>query len=96
MAGQRPLARVDRRDAEPDAAGVENEGFEGPPEGQGGDPGAAWRGKLRELVDLQGRLNAEATASAERTQGQARTVAGLLVLLGILAVSAQGWLARRG
>ena len=43
----------------------------------------AWRGKLRELVDLQGRLNAEATASAERTQGQARTVAGLLVLLAI-------------
>ncbi|EHL22408.1 MULTISPECIES: methyl-accepting chemotaxis protein [unclassified Acidovorax] len=43
----------------------------------------AWRGKLRELVDLQGRLNAEATASAERTQVQARTVAGLLVLLAI-------------
>ena len=43
----------------------------------------AWRGKLRELVDLQGRLNAEATATAERTQGQARTVAGLLVLLAI-------------
>ena len=41
----------------------------------------AWRAKLRELITLQGTLNAEATAAAESTQSRARWVAGLLVLL---------------
>jgi methyl-accepting chemotaxis protein len=43
----------------------------------------AWRTKLGELIDLQNTLNAEATASAEHTQSQARVVGGLLVLLAI-------------
>ena len=43
----------------------------------------AWRGKLAELIDLQNKLNAEATASAKDTQSQARLVGGLLVLLAI-------------
>ena len=43
----------------------------------------AWRAKLGELIELQNTLNAEATASTERTQGQARLVGGLLVLLAI-------------
>ena len=43
----------------------------------------AWRAKLGELIELQNSLNAEATASAERTQSQARWVGGLLVLLAI-------------
>ena len=43
----------------------------------------AWRAKLRELIELQNTLNAEATASAESTQTRARTVGGLLVLLAI-------------
>ena len=41
----------------------------------------AWRAKLRELIELQNTLNAEATASAEQTQSSARVVGGLLVLL---------------
>jgi len=43
----------------------------------------AWRAKLRELIELQNTLNAEATASTEQTQGNARLVGGLLVLLAI-------------
>nr|WP_295944151.1 methyl-accepting chemotaxis protein [uncultured Acidovorax sp.] len=43
----------------------------------------AWRAKLRELIELQNTLNAEATASAEQTQSSARVVGGLLVLLAI-------------
>ena len=43
----------------------------------------AWRAKLGELIELQNTLNAEATASAEHTQSQARVVGGLLVLLAI-------------
>ena len=43
----------------------------------------AWRTKLGELIDLQNTLNAEATASAEQTQSQARLVGGLLVALAI-------------
>ncbi|RZJ59755.1 MAG: HAMP domain-containing protein, partial [Acidovorax sp.] len=43
----------------------------------------AWRAKLRELIELQNTLNAEATASAESTQSQARAIGGLLVLLAI-------------
>ena len=43
----------------------------------------AWRSKLRELIELQNTLNAEATASAEQTQSSARVVGGLLVLLAI-------------
>ena len=43
----------------------------------------AWRSKLAELIDLQNKLNAEATASAKDTQSQARLVGGLLVLLAI-------------
>ncbi|MDH4418104.1 methyl-accepting chemotaxis protein [Acidovorax sp. HMWF029] len=43
----------------------------------------AWRNKLGELIELQNTLNAEATASSEQTQGQARLVGGLLVLLAI-------------
>ncbi|MBL7088742.1 methyl-accepting chemotaxis protein [Acidovorax sp.] len=43
----------------------------------------AWRAKLRELIELQNTLNAEATASAEQTQSSARMVGGLLVLLAI-------------
>ncbi|AOG24518.1 methyl-accepting chemotaxis protein [Acidovorax sp. RAC01] len=42
-----------------------------------------WRAKLRELIELQNTLNAEATASAEQTQSRARTVGGLLVTLAI-------------
>ena len=43
----------------------------------------AWRAKLRELIELQNTLNAEATVSAEQTQSSARGVGGLLVLLAI-------------
>ena len=43
----------------------------------------AWRAKLRELIELQNTLNAEATASTEQTQSSARVVGGLLVLLAI-------------
>ena len=43
----------------------------------------AWRAKLRELIELQNTLNAEATSSAEQTQSSARVVGGLLVLLAI-------------
>ncbi len=43
----------------------------------------AWRAKLRELIELQNTLNAEATVSAEQTQSSARMVGGLLVLLAI-------------
>jgi len=43
----------------------------------------SWRAKLRELIELQNTLNAEATASAEQTQSRARTVGGLLVTLAI-------------
>ncbi|MBV7542388.1 methyl-accepting chemotaxis protein [Acidovorax sp. sic0104] len=43
----------------------------------------AWRAKLRELIDLQNTLNAEATASAEATQTRARAVGSVLVLLAI-------------
>ncbi|MBT9513901.1 MAG: HAMP domain-containing protein [Acidovorax sp.] len=43
----------------------------------------AWRAKLRELIELQNALNAEAMASTEQTQGNARLVGGLLVLLAI-------------
>ncbi|MBV7428911.1 HAMP domain-containing protein [Acidovorax sp. sif1233] len=43
----------------------------------------AWRAKLRELIELQNSLNADATASAEQTQSNARMVGGLLVLLAI-------------
>ena len=44
---------------------------------------AQWRAKLRELIDLQNTLSAEATASAEQTQLRARTVAAVLVALAI-------------
>ncbi|CAN7198724.1 methyl-accepting chemotaxis protein [Acidovorax sp. LjRoot74] len=43
----------------------------------------AWRAKLRELIELQNALNAEATASSAQTQGHARLVGGLLVALAI-------------
>jgi len=43
----------------------------------------AWRAKLGELIELQNTLNAQATATAEHTQSQARMVAGLLVVLAI-------------
>ncbi|MFN7857805.1 MAG: methyl-accepting chemotaxis protein [Acidovorax sp.] len=43
----------------------------------------AWRAKLRELIELQNTINAEATLSAEQTQSRARAVGGLLVALAI-------------
>lgn len=43
----------------------------------------AWRAKLSELIDLQNKLNAEATASAEHTQSRSRVAGVLLVLLAI-------------
>jgi methyl-accepting chemotaxis protein len=51
----------------------------------------AWRAKLRELIELQGSLNADATASAEQTQGNARMVAGLLVVLAIALGALIAW-----
>ncbi|MFN3375395.1 MAG: methyl-accepting chemotaxis protein [Burkholderiaceae bacterium] len=44
---------------------------------------ASWRGKLSELIDLQNSLNAEAMASAERTQSRARWTSGTLVALAL-------------
>ena len=43
----------------------------------------AWRAKLREMIELQNTLNAEATLSAQQTQSRARTAGILLVLLAI-------------
>jgi len=51
----------------------------------------AWRAKLRELVELQNTLNAEATVSAEHTQSRARMVGGLLVLLAIALGTLIAW-----
>jgi len=51
----------------------------------------AWRAKLRELVELQNTLNAEATVSAEQTQSRARMVGGLLVLLAIALGTLIAW-----
>lgn len=44
---------------------------------------AAWRAKLAELIELQNSLNAEAVASAERTQARARWSSGTLVALAL-------------
>ncbi len=50
-----------------------------------------WRAKLRELIELQNALNAEATASAEQTQNRARSVGGVLVLVAIALGALIAW-----
>ena len=51
----------------------------------------AWRAKLREFIELQNTLNADATVSAEHTQSRARMVGGLLVLLAIALGTLIAW-----
>lgn len=50
-----------------------------------------WRTKLAELIALQNTLNAEATATAEQTQKNARWVGGVLVLLAIALGGLIAW-----
>jgi methyl-accepting chemotaxis protein len=52
---------------------------------------ARWRGKLLELVALQGRLNTEAAAAADATQDRLRTVMGVLVALGVALGGLVAW-----
>ena len=51
----------------------------------------ALRTKLREFIELQNTLNADATVSAEHTQSRARMVGGLLVLLAIALGALIAW-----